>query len=53
MARITWEKTKEHIKLWQGSLGKWIDGISMKKMALSAGLLFALSLIPIQRDVCG
>lgn len=47
MARITWEKTKEHIKRWQGSLGKWIDGISMKKMALSAGLLFALSLIPI------
>lgn len=47
MAKIRLEKTKEQLKRWQGSLGRHIDGISMRKMAVCAGLLFAVSLIPI------
>lgn len=47
MARITLEKVQERIKGWQGRLGKRVDGISMKKMAVCAGLLFVVSLIPI------
>ena len=47
MVKNAVEKIEERLKKWCARLSAWVNGISMRKMAAYAGILFWLSMIPI------
>lgn len=47
MAKETMYKTKQRLKKWCGNITACLDRIPMKRMAVCAGTLFMLSIIPL------
>lgn len=47
MAKETMYKTEQRLRMWRGSIAARLDRIPMKRMAVYAGILFMLSIIPL------